>query len=153
MLTTAGRPGLSANPAIAIDARGAIYIAWDDASRGDSRPDIFFLVSREGGKGFDKSVNVSQTEGISSNPEIFAEGDGQVAIAWFDMGKTAKTPDIWFARSVDGGRTFSTAKDLTNTPGLCSSPDVVIVRDHAFVVWEEVEKFKSHVRTTSTSMK
>ena len=146
-------PGISANPAIAIDAKGVIYVVWDDVSVGDARPDIFLLVSRDGGQTFEKSTNISKTPGISSNAEIAAVGDGQVSIAWVDMGRDAKTPDIWLASSSDGGRKFVITKDLTNSPGLCSSPDVAITGHTAHVVWEEVEHFKSSVRTMGVVLK
>lgn len=139
-------PGVSANPSIAIDEVGAIHIAWDDAPVGDLAPDIFFLTSTDDGKTFTPSQNVSETPGTSSNPELAADL-GKIAIAWVDIGPKARTPDIWFAWSADRGQTFNPPQNITNSPGLCSSPDVVIAKGRAVLVWEEVEHFRSHIHT------
>jgi len=146
-------PGISANPAIAIDAKDAIYVAWDDISAGDTRPDIFLLVSHDAGKTFDKSINISKTPGISSNPEIAAAGDGQLAVVWVDMSRDASTPDIWFAGSVNGGKTLGKSRDLTNAEGACTSPGVVITGGKAHVVWEEDLPTQANVRTLETTLK
>jgi hypothetical protein len=144
-------PGVSANPSVAIDEEGRIHVAWDDAPLGDLSPDIFFLTSSDG-KTFEPSQNISRTAGTSSNPEVATEAE-KIALAWVDIGPKQKTPDIWFSWSADRGHTFKEAQNVTHSPGLCSSPDVVIAQGKAVLVWEEVEHFLSHIHTMVVPLK
>jgi hypothetical protein len=143
-------PGLSANPSIAVDDDGTIIAAWDDAVR-ESSPDINVVTSHDGGQTFDKTPHVLRTPGVSSNPEI-AVDHGRVAIAWVETAPRSPAPDIFLALSDDGGRTFSEPRNLTKSPGLDSSPDVVIVGGNAIVVWEDVERYDARVKTVSVPL-
>lgn len=138
-------PGLSANPSVAIDENGDIFLAWDDEGQRGAASDIFFLISRNQGQTFEQFRNVSRTPGISSNAEI-AVDRGRIAIAWIDVAPGAPSPDLFISTSTDDGRTFSEPRKLPNAPVLGGSPDVVITGATATVVWEEVERFVSHVR-------
>lgn len=105
------------DPAVAFVEGGAVAVAWVD----QARKDIFFQVYTPAGKArFAKPVNISRS------PEIFswlpriatAAGDpGRVYILWQEIVFSGGTHggEIFFARSNDGGMSFSTPMNLSNT--------------------------------------
>jgi hypothetical protein len=146
-------PGVSANPDIAVDGKGNVYLTWSDTSQGEKSPDIFFSVSRDGGKTYGGAVNISNTPGVSSDPAIAADAAGHVAVIWCDTSAGEQNPDIWFAVSGDGGKSFGKPADLSNTPGVSKQPDVTIAGGHVVGIWEEEEGGKSLVKVASSSLK
>jgi hypothetical protein len=105
------------DPAVAIDERGMIAVAWAD----QSRQDIFFQVYEpNGGKRFKKPVNISRS------PEVFSwlprmvltsSDPSRVYILWQEIVFSGGTHggEIFFARSTDGGKTFSKPLNLSKT--------------------------------------
>jgi hypothetical protein len=105
------------DPTVAITDGGIIGIAWAD----QSRKDIFFQIYEpDGGKRLAEPVNVS------TSPEIFswlpkmviASADpSRVFILWQEIVFSGGTHggEIFFARSADGGKTFSQPINLTNS--------------------------------------
>lgn len=104
------------DPAAAIDETGSIGVVWAD----QARKDIFFQrFSPEGREQLPKPVNVSK------NPEIFSwlpkivmtSGDPQeIGVLWQEIifSGGSHGGDILFARSTDGGQTFSEPLNLSN---------------------------------------
>lgn len=105
------------DPTVAINAQGVVGVAWAD----QSRQDIFFQIyESNGAKRFEEPVNVS------GNPEIFSwlprlvitSGDAdRVYILWQEIVFSGGSHggEIFFARSTDGGKTFSDPVNLSNT--------------------------------------
>ena len=64
--------GDSTNPLV--EATGNIvYVVWTDESKGNG--DILFKRSTDGGKSFDKTINLSNNNGESSEPRIAKSGN------------------------------------------------------------------------------
>ncbi len=141
----ARRPGLSSTPEVAVGEDGSVHVAWIDSSVGETHPDVFVGSSQDRGAKFGKAVNASKTPGISSQPAIVAAGGVLVAV-WLDTSKDPKAPDIWIAQSANGGRTFSAAVDLSNTPGVSGLPRVAIAAHSVVAVWEEEEQGAYHTK-------
>ncbi|MCH7937702.1 MAG: exo-alpha-sialidase, partial [Proteobacteria bacterium] len=105
------------DPTVAINERGFVGVAWAD----QSRLDIFFQIYESGGgKRFEEPVNVS------ANPRTFSwlpkivigSGDaGEAYVLWQEIVFSGGTHggEIFFARSTDGGKTFSDPINLSNT--------------------------------------
>jgi len=158
-------PGLSSTPEIAVGESGKIYVSWIDTSSGATHPDVFVVRSHDRGATFSKPVDASNTPGVSSEPAM-AAADGALVIVWLETpsGSSAvllgsrdhpaasapPVPDIWFAQSGDGGRTFSAAANLSNTPGGSGLPRVAIVANAAVAAWEEEEEGAYHVKLAYT---
>jgi hypothetical protein len=107
------------DPAVAIDERGVIGVAWAD----QARQDIFFQrYGPDGAPRLDAPVNVSRNPGIFSwLPRMLIRGEdaSEVYILWQEIifyPESSHGGDILFARSTDGGRTFSDALNLSSTP-------------------------------------
>lgn len=104
------------DPAAAIDAQGSIGIVWAD----QARKDIFFQrFSSQGKKQLPAPVNVSKNPAsFSWLPKIvMTSGDPQaIDVLWQEIifSGGSHGGDILFARSTDGGRTFSEPLNLSN---------------------------------------
>jgi hypothetical protein len=62
---------------------------------------------------FSEPENISESTGFSDSPQVICEGNN-VYVVWFE--DTPDTPfitDIFFARSTDGGLTFSDPESLS----------------------------------------
>lgn len=105
----AGKPSALARPTIAVDLAGQVLVAWEDLRNGDS--DIFFARSPDGGLTWegDVRVNDDSTSRPQINPSLAVDIVGKLYLAWRDdrNGPQVPDPDIYFARSDDGGRTWS----------------------------------------------
>lgn len=106
------------DPTVAISRNGVVGVAWAD----QARKDIFFQIYEPGGNPrFSEPVNVSRSPQIFSwLPRIvIASGDASVVhILWQEIVFSGGSHggEIYFARSTDGGRTFSDPLNLSNTP-------------------------------------
>jgi hypothetical protein len=89
--------------------RGSIYVCWGDTRNGD--PDVFLVVSRDGGRTWSKPLRVNNDDRGKEQwfPWLVVDPvDGSVNIAYYDRGSEEGTrTDVTLARSVDGGRTFA----------------------------------------------
>jgi hypothetical protein len=91
--------------------RGSVYVCWADARHGD--PDVFLIVSRDGGATWSKPRRVNPDAQANGKEQWFPwmsvdPVDGSVNIAYYDRGAQAgMLTDLTLARSVDGGRTFA----------------------------------------------
>jgi len=105
------------DPTVAINKQGRIGVAWAD----QSRQDIFFqLYEPNGAKRFQEPVNVSRSPKIFSwLPRlVITSGDAdQVYILWQEIVFSGGSHggEIFFARSSDGGKTFTDPVNLSNT--------------------------------------
>ena len=106
------------DPTVAISRNGVVGVAWVD----QARKDILFQIYKPGGKPqFREPVNVSRSPRIFSwLPRIvIASGDASVVhILWQEIifSGGSHGGEIYFARSTDGGRSFSDPLNLSNTP-------------------------------------
>jgi hypothetical protein len=73
---------------------------------------------------------------MNNTPPIATSGDNDVYIAWWSN-KTGND-EVMFKVSTDGGKTFSTKMNLSNTPN-SESQDVEIVAagNNVYVTWWE----------------
>lgn len=76
-------PGDCSNPAVAT-ARGKVYVAWTDSTPG--RSDILLRRSGNGGRAFDRSVNLSASPGDSEDASLAVDSStGDVHAVWTDF--------------------------------------------------------------------
>jgi hypothetical protein len=95
----------SSHPTPAFDAKGRLWVAFVE---GDA---VYAASSTDRGKTFAPAVRVTrEPEKIDANgearPKIAADASG-LYVSWTRKGRTAYSGDVRFARSTDGGRTFS----------------------------------------------
>jgi hypothetical protein len=131
-------PGLSQHPHIEVEKSGAIDIIWADTSSDPKSPDIFFVRSTDAGKSWTKPIDISSTPGASSDPAIALGPDDAIHVVWSDTTKGEKNRDIFYMCSRDGGKVWSPAVDLSNTPGAADEPTVAVGDDgDVHVAWSD----------------
>lgn len=108
------------DPSVAIDARGSIAFAWVDQAQKDV---LFQFHGPEGERRFERPVNVSRSPGVFSwLPRVVftgLAGDDSVAILWQEIVFSGGSHggEIFFARSLDGGRSFTEPVNLSRSMG------------------------------------
>jgi hypothetical protein len=91
-----------------------VYLTWWDNKTGNN--EVFFAGSNDGGKKFDKEINLSNAKGGSADSQITAQGNN-VYVTWWDN----KTGDwqVFSKASNDNGKTFGDVvmqKSIGNSP-------------------------------------
>ncbi len=93
-------------PSIAIGTDGTLYLAWTDECTGDA--DIYVTRSTDGGDTWSTNVqaNDDRNAAAQSEPSLLYGGSNTLYLAWRDK-RNIGTGGIYFARSSDGGDTWS----------------------------------------------
>jgi hypothetical protein len=107
-------PDPSRDPQISSEGNN-VYVVWQEIL---SNLDVFFTASTNNGDSDTFSTppdNLSNNTGGSINPQISSAGNN-VYVVWEDDVSPGNI-DIFFARSTDGGQTFSIV-NISNTDGL-----------------------------------
>src|SRR3981189_2866903 len=73
---------------------------------------------------FSPPQNVSSNPGVSYYPQVAVDSKGSINIVWLDS--TPGYYAVFFSRSTDGGATFSTPQNLSNSPAGSSSPQIAV---------------------------
>lgn len=115
--------GNATSSQVVLDASGNINVVWVDDTPGNFV--IMFSRSSNSGATFSKGKNISNT-GNSGNPQIAVDASGNIHVVWQENTTTVVNNDVFFARSVDGGLTFSPPQNLSNNPGDSSNPWITV---------------------------
>ncbi|MEX1230417.1 MAG: sialidase family protein [Planctomycetaceae bacterium] len=95
--------------AMAADAKGNLYCAWLDLRR--DRSEVMAAASTDGGRTWTKNVLVYRSPDGSvcecCHPSIATDDEGRVHVFW--RNSLAGARDMYFATSVDGGKSFGAA--------------------------------------------
>jgi len=73
---------------------------------------------------FSPPQNVSSNPGASDYPQVAVDSQGSINIVWLDT--TPGYYAVFFSRSTDGGATFSTPQNLSNSPAGSMSPQIAV---------------------------
>jgi hypothetical protein len=134
------------NPTVAYDGRrGAALVAWIGGRHG--RPDVYLATELPDGTG--EAVRVNDVPGDAAPHEqapaqVAVGPDGSVYVAWQSTrevpGRRYPASDLRFARSTDGGKTFSRAitvnDDAGGRPSSHTFHDVAVAPDGTiYVSW------------------
>jgi len=125
-------PWMTSSPAIAIDSSNAIYIVLGESTAGNWQ--ISYTKSTDGGKTWSTISRLNSTSGNAQGPAIAIDTGDTIHVAWTD--DTSGNNDIYYARSKDGGATWSAAKRLSWTSGDSHQPGISIDSNNMIhVVW------------------
>jgi len=104
-------PGNCAWPSLDVDNSGNLYVAWEQEGDGN----IYFSMSADSGKTWTPDVRVNEdVPGYKGAPSLAVDGDGNIYITWSD--DRNGPADIYFAKSTDGGSTWTTPNVKVNSP-------------------------------------
>jgi len=99
-----------------------IYATWadvDDAGSGS----IYVVRSDNGGESWTAPVRVAEPAPGAKVADVAVDGDGVVAVTWYEAGTADGTTRVMLALSRDGGQTWTARAlspdfDVTNAPTL-----------------------------------
>ncbi len=77
---------------------------------------------------------LTTNSGASENADIAANGP-KIYVVWCD--RTPGNAEIYFRKSIDHGKTWQSAKRLTNTPLESEHPRIAIAGENVYVAWDE----------------
>jgi hypothetical protein len=135
---------------VALDERGGAALAWVD----QGRKDVFFQKVDADGSKLARPVNVSRSPKVFSwLPRVALDSQGKIVVLWQEIifSGGSHGGDILFARSADGGRTFSEPLNLSSSvagdgKGRINrdlwhngSLDLVVEGSTLYVAWTEYE--------------
>ncbi|TES91276.1 MAG: T9SS type A sorting domain-containing protein [Candidatus Cloacimonadota bacterium] len=124
-------PAPSESPSIAVIGN-TVHIAWMDSCDGNC--DIFYKRSIDNGLTWELDTNLSCDTSISYNPCI-AVNDSFIHIVWFDDQLSSGNSDIYYKRSSDGGITWSSNIQLTDTVTYSIYPSIAVSGLNVHVTW------------------
>jgi hypothetical protein len=110
-LTPGGGAGFS--PRLGLDSSGNVNLVYGDTAVGARR--VLFMRSTDQGATFSEPLTVSGASDGAFEPEIAMTPGDAINVAWEDT--VSGTSAIWFARSTDGGATFSTPLQVSRGEG------------------------------------
>ena len=141
LLVAGGPPAPPARaPALAVGAHGAVALAW--ATGDDPAGDIWIALSSDAGRSFGAQRPVAVTPGYSDAPKLSFDARGLLHLVHAESrGGPFDRSSIRHLRSVDGGRTFGPAREISSPlpDGYASAafPALGIDdRGRVVVVWE-----------------
>ena len=134
--TLSDHTGNSMSAEIATDLNGNIDVVWENNSPGNF--DIFFSRSTDNGVTFSSPKDMSNGSGNAVDPQIGLDAKDNINVVWEDNTPPKYNPDIYFARSSDGGATFSSPVNISNDAGISANPFLTIdAGANINVAWED----------------
>ena len=131
IINLSGTPASSGNPAMAVSGSD-VHVVWEDDTSGNG--DIFYKRSTNGGATFSEAVNLSDNDGESNIPAIAVSGNN-VYVVWQDS--SPGSLDIYYRRSVDGGVTFTSEVNLSDSPGGSRFASIALSGDTVHMAWDD----------------
>jgi hypothetical protein len=110
-----------------------VYVLWVQGD--EDNTDLYLKVSRDGGATFGDTINLSDNPAsLSYHPKIVASGEN-VYIVWEDDEGKSGNSDIFFMKSSDAGKTFTSKSDLSNDQSGSGMPQLSVSDGNVYVVW------------------
>ena len=116
-----------------------VYIIWNDNSTG--KYGILFTKSTDGGMTFGTPVDIGKNIGSAGSPQFAVSGNDVYAV-W--QAKTTGKYQIIFAKSTDGGSTFTAPANLSNNTGDSSYPKIAASGNNVYVTWSFTDTNKDY---------
>ena len=109
--------GWSDRPAIATDSNNHIHVVWSNDW------EICYKKSTDGGVTW-ITKRLTYNWGVSSDPAIAVDTNNHIHVVWDDS-SSSYVPQIYYKKSMDGGKTWIT-KRLTYSAGWSEQSDIVV---------------------------
>ena len=127
------------------DTTGRIFVVWQGKSLADTATRVYFARSTDGGATFSAPSPVSSGGRIAVLPNVAADRNGNVVVAWYDLSDNA--PVVAWSRSTNAGTSFSTPVPIFDAPAVFARPGLAIdSKNDAFLAWTQQSSTSSVVR-------
>ncbi len=126
------------SPSLAVDDTGITYVTWADDRWGPMFPGICFSMSTNAGTTWVPNVWVIEPNDVAHClSSIALDRQGNIYVVWVDS-ITLFSADIYFSKSIDGGKRWSPKIKVNNVPGGISFyPSIAIDKGGIiYVVWQ-----------------
>lgn len=125
---------------IAADARGRVHVAWADER--DGNREIYYQRSIDGGVSWGPPARLTVDSAFSNNPSIGAQGDA-LHLAWWDTRNGGH--QIYYKRSLNGGATWETDRQVVASPGGGAHPSLAVAGDRVHIAYVDGRDGQSEV--------
>jgi hypothetical protein len=115
-------PGDSLRPQIAASGSN-VYVVWTQINSEGTSGDVFVRKSANNGATWKSIAKISSNAGTSIAPHVAAKGSS-VYVVWQD--DTPGNYDILSRRSTNNGATWDTIRNLSNSTGISSFPQLAV---------------------------
>ncbi len=137
------------NPAIAVNSKGQIFIAWRDQRTAPGQPHraVFAAASYDSGMTFTQNIQINDsTTPLGGDIDVGAGDSGRVYVAWKPNDRR-----IFLSRSDDSGQTFPLRTVATDLPADSTiagsgSPSIAIGDGVIGVVWQDLRFGQGTIR-------
>jgi len=119
-------------PALAQTRDGTLHLAWFRLQREAGRMDIWYAYSRDG-RSWSRPFAITERDGIDWAPAIYEDTERGLWILW-SSDRTGNR-ELFSVRSDDGGRSWSRAHQVTDSPEQDDFPHVVDVHGERVLFW------------------
>jgi hypothetical protein len=99
------------NPSLLQTRDGVFHLAWCQLQRKEGRTDVWYMRSRDG-RQWDKPISITN-RGVDWAPAIYEDTSGALRILW--SSRRTGNREIWATRSLDGGKNWLVADQLTRS--------------------------------------
>lgn len=133
-------------PALAVDPAGGLAVSFTRVAGATPLRNVFFTRSTDGGATFSAPVNVTRVGSSRiapawvAPPSLFMDSDGDIVMVYTVFDQTRGEQEVYFTRSVNGGRSFSTPTGISRSGvvgGTALLPVVTVVGSTIFALWQE----------------
>ncbi|HEY9760346.1 MAG TPA: sialidase family protein [Oculatellaceae cyanobacterium] len=144
-------PGSSTEPALAASSDGTLHMVWCDTSKGARNKDVYYSYSKDLGKTWGKdplqpAEDISNTPGVSSEPQVVVDDEDSVHVAWTDSTPGQTRPDIFYSSLSAGSNSSGNGKwtkpvDLSDNTRISSHPGIATgPNGKVYLVWSDSSK-------------
>jgi len=124
----------SEKPSVTISGN-YIHIVWQDYR--DGNWEIYYKVSRDGGRTWSNDTRLTYDDANSVNPSVLAYKNN-LSLIWMD--DRDGNWEIYYKVSRDGGRTWSNDTRLTYDDANSYAPSFSLERNTIYLVWERYDE-------------
>ncbi|MBI4131322.1 MAG: exo-alpha-sialidase [Nitrosarchaeum sp.] len=129
--------GSSITPFIRVDGT-SIFVTWTYRYQEDHYSEIFFSKSIDGGATFSTPQKISGST-FSYGSRLVTD-DMNIFVTWGDItysDNRYENMEIFFSKSIDGGATFSTPQNISNTEEFSQNSSIATDGKNIFIAWHD----------------